>query len=46
LSKFLDSFVSIDEYIKNMKPGQDKIYFILAPTKDAADNSPFIETFK
>jgi len=29
-----------------MKEGQDKIYYIMAPTYDAAKNSPFMDPFK
>lgn len=37
--------VSIDDYVKNMKDGQDKIYYIMAPSYEAAKNSPFMDPF-
>jgi len=38
--------VSIDDYIKNMKEGQEKIYFIVNPSFDQALKSPYMEPFK
>ena len=46
LSSFSEEMVSIDDYIKKMKPGQDKIYFTIGNTKAAAMNNPFMEPFK
>lgn len=38
--------VSLDDYVKRMAPGQDKIYYITAETFNAAKNSPHLEIFK
>jgi len=38
--------VTLDDYIGRMKDGQDKIYFIVADTYNAAKNSPHLEIFK
>jgi molecular chaperone HtpG len=36
----------LDEYLKNMKPDQEEIYFCVADTYEAAKNSPHIEKLK
>lgn len=38
--------VSLDDYIKRMKSDQDKIYYVIADTYNAAKNSPHLEIFK
>jgi TNF receptor-associated protein 1 len=38
--------VMIDDYIKKMKEGQQKIYFIVNPSFDAAIKSPYFEPFR
>jgi molecular chaperone HtpG len=38
--------VSLDEYIGRMKEGQDKIYYVIADTFQAAKNSPHLEIFR
>lgn len=38
--------VSIDDYIKSMKQGQKKIYYVSGANKQQALNSPFMEVFK
>lgn len=38
--------VSLDEYIKRMSEGQDKIYYIAADTFNTAKNSPHLEIFR
>ncbi|MGI2174961.1 molecular chaperone HtpG [Shewanella ulleungensis] len=38
--------VSLDAYIERMKEGQDKIYFIVADSHDAAVNSPHLELLR
>lgn len=38
--------ITIDDYIKNMKDGQQKVYFITNPNFDAALRSPYFEPFK
>lgn len=37
--------ISLDDYIKRMKEGQDKIYYITADNYAAAKNSPHLEIF-
>jgi molecular chaperone HtpG len=37
---------SFAQYIERMKPGQDRIYFVIADSLDAARSSPYIETLK
>ena len=38
--------VSLEEYVKRMKPEQENIYFITADSFSAAKNSPHLEIFK
>lgn len=38
--------VSLDDYLSRMKEGQDKIYYIIADSFAAADNSPHLEIFR
>jgi len=38
--------VSLDAYIERMKEGQDKIYYIVADSHDAAANSPHLELLR
>ncbi|QDP00954.1 molecular chaperone HtpG [Thalassotalea sp. PS06] len=38
--------VSLTEYIERMKEGQDKIYYVVADSFDAAKNSPHLEVFR
>ncbi|TCS36607.1 molecular chaperone HtpG [Paucimonas lemoignei] len=38
--------VSFDDYIKRMKEGQDKIYYVTGESYAAAKNSPHLEIFK
>lgn len=52
-SRVLDSdtatdndMVSLDEYISRMRPEQKGIYYLVAPTRDAALNSPYLEAFE
>ena len=40
------SMVSLDDYIKKMKQGQSKIYFIAGQSKEHCLNNPFMEVFK
>ena len=37
--------ISLDDYVKSMKEGQKKIYFI-SGTPDQVENNPFMEPFK
>ena len=39
------SVASLDDYIGRMKDGQDAIYFLTGPTRDAAARSPLLEAF-
>lgn len=45
-ANFTYDTITIDEYLKKMKPDQNKIYFLLAPNRDAAECSPYMEPFK
>ena len=38
--------VSLHDYVANMKEGQEKIYYLLAPTLAAATSSPHLEAFR
>ncbi|WP_448547837.1 molecular chaperone HtpG [Thalassotalea fusca] len=38
--------VSLEEYIERMKEGQDKIYYVVADSFEAAKNSPHLEIFR
>jgi molecular chaperone HtpG len=38
--------VSFSDYVGRMKEGQDKIYYLVAPTLTAAASSPHLETFR
>ena len=38
--------VPLADYVARMKDGQDKIYYLLAPTLAAARNSPHLEAFR
>ncbi|MFD0687235.1 molecular chaperone HtpG [Actinomadura fibrosa] len=41
-----DADVSFRDYVGRMKEGQDKIYYLLAPTLAAATASPHLEAFR
>jgi HSP90 family molecular chaperone len=38
--------ISLDEYISNLRPEQDQIYYLTAPTREAAAMSPYLEAFE
>lgn len=38
--------VNLDDYVKKMKPGQQKIYYVSGTSKEAALASPFLEPFR
>ena len=38
-----DEYISLDDYVENMKEGQDSIYFISGVSKNSIESSPFIE---
>lgn len=38
--------ISLADYVAKMKPDQDKIYYLTAPSFTAAKNSPHLEIFK
>jgi molecular chaperone HtpG len=40
-----DQDVSLADYVTRMKEGQDKIYYLLAPTPELAASSPHLEIF-
>eukprot|EP01121_Diplochlamys_sp_Union-15-3_P012446 TRINITY_DN3726_c0_g1_i3.p1 TRINITY_DN3726_c0_g1~~TRINITY_DN3726_c0_g1_i3.p1 ORF type:complete len:516 (+),score=97.95 TRINITY_DN3726_c0_g1_i3:89-1549(+) len=37
---------SLDEYISRMKPDQKEIFFLVIPSREFAENSPYFEAFK
>lgn len=37
--------ITLDQYIEKMKPGQKNIYYFLAPNKEQAASSPYMEPF-
>jgi molecular chaperone HtpG len=41
-----DQDVSLSDYVARMKKGQEKIYYLIAPTFDAASSSPHLEAFR
>lgn len=41
-----EQIVSLEDYVKRMKPDQKKIYFVTADTYNAARNSPHLEIFR
>lgn len=45
-SKSGDDMISLKEYVARMKEGQKEIYFITGESKQAVQNSPFIESLK
>ena len=38
--------VSLSQYIERMKEGQDKVYYVVADSFEAAKNSPHLEVFR
>jgi len=38
--------VSLDTYVGNLRPEQDKIYYLTAPSREAAAMSPYLEAFE
>ena len=41
-----EEMVSLKDYVKNMKEGQKEIYYITGESKQAIDQSPFVEGIK
>jgi len=41
-----DETVSLSDYIARMRPGQERIYYIIADTLDTARESPYLELLK
>jgi molecular chaperone HtpG len=41
-----ESDVSLSDYVSRMKQGQEKIYYVLAPSAATARNSPHLEAFR
>ncbi len=40
------TYTTLQEYSENMKPGQEDIYYITAPSRAEADKSPYLEAFR
>jgi len=38
--------ISLDTYIGNLRPEQDSIYYLTAPSREAAAMSPYVEAFE
>ena len=45
-SNFSEKWITMEDYIKKMKPGQDKIFYILGNSKENCEHSPYMEPFK
>jgi len=43
---FQEASCSLEDYVKHMKQGQNKIYFLVSQDKNAALTNPFMEPFK
>ena len=41
-----EKYISLDDYVKNMKEGQESIYYITGQNKETLITSPFIENLK
>ncbi len=41
-----DDWVSLAEYVDNMREGQDAIYFLSGESREAIENSPHLEAFR
>jgi molecular chaperone HtpG len=41
-----DQWISLDEYLEHMKPGQDKVYYILGDDESAVSRSPHLDYFQ
>jgi len=41
-----DQWTSLDEYVEHMKPGQDKIYYILGDDESSVSRSPHLDYFQ
>jgi molecular chaperone HtpG len=37
---------SLDDYVTRMKDDQDKIYYLLAPSRESAENSPYFDVLQ
>ena len=46
VNKQAGSYSSLQEYVDNMKDGQEEIYYITGASYDEAKNSPYLEVFK
>jgi HSP90 family molecular chaperone len=45
-SSLTSGSVSLEEYVKSMKEGQKKIYYLSGTTAEEANANPFMEPFK
>jgi molecular chaperone HtpG len=41
-----DQWISLDDYLDHMKPGQDKIYYILGDDESSVSRSPHLDYFQ
>ena len=44
--KHCEQFISLDQYLEEMKAGQEKIFYILAESEQTAQNSPHLDVFR
>ena len=40
---FMVNFLFVSRYLERIPEDQDKIYYIVCPTRDIAENSPYME---
>jgi HSP90 family molecular chaperone len=41
-----DQMISLNDYVDSMIPGQKAIYYLFCPSKEAAEQSPYMDAFK
>ncbi|OMJ80328.1 hypothetical protein SteCoe_19424 [Stentor coeruleus] len=41
-----NKMISLKQYIQNMKPGQNRIYYLFSNNRQNAEESPYLESFK
>jgi len=46
INRLADTYITLQEYVDNMKEGQTEIFYITGASYDEAKNSPYLEAFK
>lgn len=46
IKKQAGAYITLQEYLDNMKPGQEEIYYITGTSRDETIKSPYLEAFK